>query len=654
MTSQLSRSLEEGSLDECMGLVYRRLLGAEFDVPPNRGLGERSIDYLIELLRSDSSNPSLRDKLTKAVSHLLEDRVIPKAQSSQMEGEEWSLALLELVGEIGAGSFSNQVSRLASSVAPHAASDSKLARAVFLETLRLTSGLKEEDARSIRSQALHRKALCARAVEVIADVDPISLFERKAGHLSEYLHTYALPKEKWKHLQQVVNLSASRARVIYDEQEFEAFIEAIAESAKIWSEDKRRVKLRHAFMRGLSLAGITSTHIKKVERAFWSYLKPDYGGSNDYQPERTELGGVLRRWLKEAPYEGEIGAPLCWNYLPFAENGYLRAFQIMVETFFGVDVEVDTKTPFEQVGRLLADKAGKITVAIHNNSMEKHFRAAPGEPELLRSCEPLFKFERYEMLFNRDRLQRELLGTAKSRHTELIVSMLDRSLRKVWKDDVEGLAYLFSKCKISVCRGTDMEQALIGFLEKMGVPNNQYERWLHDAQPDGGAADLLDGKVGFYVGGALQSHYLQNTFEDRIGLVNEIDYKLMEYMYIAKSEYKKAEKFYNKILLLWTQLERVWNGIKEPANMTEEVRELFYALEDDILSSVNGNNLGMAFVASFEELDTILQKHDNLISCKPDSCRFIPVDGDKITHDRGQGGQDISSKKGEHHMRKVV
>lgn len=636
--------LFKSSTETAAHSIIERIQGGIFDVPINYSFGERAIDFIIDSISAPKYH-ARRRKITLAIKYLLSNYIYLEIEEDTADPQELTL-LLEIIDHTYIEDLDDEIIALVQLIIVKNNNGYSDLGPVVMEALRHASRLDGSFPKILASNIVHEEELADDAVMILAQTNPKVLLRNNAALLNIYIFEHVLnDKYELTVLSSLFSELFTAANSQYKNGQYEEFLSLFLSFVDGWVNNSRSRDIRLAFMNGLSWSRTRSSVIGRIEDRFWSRHEREISTTNNNLTDsRIAAHNQLKKWIgiTESETRNRHQGPITWNDLPFAEAGLIRLYQIASEFVLGIDVQLEVKTPFQEVGKSLVDK--KITLAIHNDTLISSL-STRNQGRILKSSIPIFTFDNYLLQMNRDRLE-QLVADQYSQRKELCrvanIILEEDSISSIVESDSRVNKLLLGEIvmllKVAVDDGTDQSLALFKLLRSIGVEDAL--EMIVPRTADEGAAALVDGEVGFYIGGALQSDYMRRYFHDSISSVYSIEFPINEYLYIHKDTYEGEERFFDQLLYLWSLVPKLWRMVTGKYNSPRNIMDFINTLPEDILAQVNKRSRGFASrIASTDVLNDIYDKHDRydkkwidmiMGSYDPDSVTFVEPDRYKV------------------------
>lgn len=332
------------------------------------------------------------------------------------------------------------------------------------------------------------------------------------------------------------------------------------------------------------------------------------------------------------------------NYIPYVENVFINILEEVCDAHVGISMDIrSSESGYVNTFDQLYNE--KIQLAISSKPLER----THDDRFLFRSEKPIITFKGYTLLASTNVLYSKLNSTEEPNKDFITKILTGHKLDLSDPEELFQLGKIMNLCGYATLQNTDTEESLTRVFEEQRIEPPKVSL---DLSPDMGLAGLLDGKFGFYIGGALQTHYAQKVFHPRIANVAEIPQALDLYMYASseKNRFKSEEEaidFINKstlglVLETWGFVSEVWEALRQPDEMTsmlsQSEQSTIRFLQSQLVSNLNVKrpNSSAGLIRNFEHLVDVITSHNSIYSSKN---QFIvckhdrnPVRKNKTTH----------------------
>jgi len=602
-----------GDIDALVGLIDRRMAGDHLDAPFGVG-GIAPRDLIVELYRQPEAVPVI----DRAIATLLSTKALAcveavDADDGRGEALLWALEFFALLRDLRFSGAHRDFRRACERVC---LLDIERPAARQLQLACLTAyatggsdakGLIDYFSRALRSADAARSFSCA-----LAGTAPGVFLTALGPHLLTELADWsdAGPQDLTFLTDALRNALDALAADHLDpiQHGLDKFLRHAADKAC----HPGGANIRAAVSTALSLSPLSISILREFEHAYWGMCpKTDIRRDAKLHDAREYLRKQARSGF---PVTKTLRSVITINSLPYAEAALLRLFEHVMKAAFDVDV----LTHSTEYGNVLEDLLkGRIDIAVHNGTLIEQQHSIPENTPILASS-PLIIFKKYDVLANRARL-RELV-----RSPELSEKARGLAQQILSGDRIApaapGLNELAQHGEVTFLDGTDTERIAGLFFG----PSLRHHR--HDLDPDEGLERLLDGGVCFYVGGALQSHYAQNTCRNRVLIAGEVNTDTNVRFYLLDEKFRQDEELYRVCLRAWGAVVDIWEDLRNPGKASSILKPLLDALRTDLVAHINSDrSLRYGLASSFDDLRQVISDHD-ILKKGHQKPYFFPVD----------------------------
>lgn len=398
-------------------------------------------------------------------------------------------------------------------------------------------------------------------------------------------------------------------------------------------QDKSIFEKFHSY---LSQSNLPIKYLWEIDSDYWmnhyydfsnQYNEPSYHNNADFQYDDMEKN--FTRWATNNQQYKNLEArtdkgnwpskELKISYIPYAENALINLLEIICDKFAGLAMNIYDNPKYDYANAFNSMYEGKIDLVFASELIENP-PSSEKEIHVYRSDRPLLTYNNYHMLVSTDVLSKLLLLSSTTfNEINLINLILDSDDVLSIKDIVyhTELLSLFKKLRVTTWQNTDTSAYFNKFIK------NELKDKVNivDLDPDTGIKDFIDGEIGFYIGGALQSHYALKVFPHKIKKLFIIEAKLDLYLYtciFANNENIQGINNSNmsKVLAIWDFVIQTWNNLNiKSDNYRKSQSEKYDFLKKSLVANLNckrENSVGL--VRDFEHLYSIIDEHDLLNS----------------------------------------
>jgi hypothetical protein len=598
---------------ETARLLDRRLCGDQQEAPFAGLAGLRASDIVLEIYQREECRPAIEN----AIGLLLGERAHKELRSlgdneEQFESLFWLLELMALIERIGVGSYTRQLGILAASL-PALDPTNRGLRQVQLAAVRAVARAVSDEEILVGLFGLaYRTINDARDYSLaLAGVVPSLFLEVLAPQVvRRFEDLKTLDKADFDFLEvAVVNAVSALQSASTDclSRELESFIMKASSCAEF----QNGHLIRQAICAGLARAPIRVSALARFEDEYWrKFPRLDF-----LNPKDIALNSSTKFFGEDVrgkyPFKRTTVTSLRMNPIPYAEGALLQLFSLVMKAAYDIDIHFQ-KIDYRSVLQALTD--GDIDLAAHTPYILEQLSTASGA-ELVESPR-LIHFKKYELLASHARL-RDLVSARL--FEDDIRAMASELLggEKVGEDIAAEtrprLQRLISELRIAVQASSDTHGALQKWLGE--IPGAA----LHDVDSDEGLRQLLDGDVGFYIGGAVQASYALNVCPSRAVHVADVPETVNVHFFTLQSRYDAspdASRLFQQCVVAWQAVKDLWSALTSPdENMHPRLRPLLGALRRELPVGVNCHrDPRKGYARSFVDLAQIIATHDDLLS----------------------------------------
>lgn len=624
MSSHIDAILDAGSTTEIAGMILARLRGAHYDAPFDRTMGEGPEDFLLNtVIKSGSTHPTRASRLADGLILVAEANVLPLLGASGAAASEKGLA--------EALSWLLPYFRLAAHVNNEHLHDIHL---VCLDRLRIVSERRPSVIRAyfeLASLLLPRfESNPWRIADILSglvdeDVELAHQFALSAA--SQFPEAFAKGAlricldlvlcqgpDAREYVADILRDLLNAARTRLAKPGYDAVVHELQNLLVASVSSPNTTVLRDVVLMGATRAMIPVADIFQLEQCHWdAAIVPDPAEALEFDEPRRQIRERLRRAFQNRLLSHERGRTrVTINEVPYAEAGYFHLLRLLAA--IDDDVHLDLRpVRWSEVGTELF--AGRLDIAVHNETILTHPSPTPDQRRVRRSKLPAFEYRDYVVLITTKRLrgilsQNDIAGDVRS----LLTALLDGK-RGAWDEPelcANALRTIFDQSHIAVQDHTDLYVAFEDFLK--GLAAFKLDSLLvDDLDQDLGMQRLLDGRVDIYLGGAIHSHYALNAFPERVRVLFEgVGESSACYFFSTADYFRNNRELVERIGGLWRQAVWMWNQL-----LTEDKENgrgaFFEAVRRHLVHQVNcSKSITAAFAASFDDLIYLSKRHNAL------------------------------------------
>jgi hypothetical protein len=632
--SELRQALNEGNHARAADLIWRRLAGDHLDAPFDIVAGESPGDYIHSLHEAGFAEP-----LACALANLL-DAQVPTAIDAMADKPSLSGAariaeLLHLLERTRYPDPGRRLERICERLMLLPRFEKNLAAmqlAAFKTYITLDLEHKER-LLTLFSPALDQPELLPAYCIAAAKADPMVFFDTIARHLLPELgRRRASVGDEFDFLSESVRIAAN---LLIDRQQMasdlvatlDGFFTHVAQSAR--SPNGRPI--RSAVLKGLSRTSLPAAFLRNFEAAFWDALPPASAALS-----RSEGRSHLRGWL-----QNKVAAPklnhavgLGLNAVPYGEAGLFRLLALVLRVGWDFRLNI-VHDDYSHVGASLGE--GRLSIAVHNSSIERQVKALPNGPVPLFASPPLLTFQNYDMLLSQAALRSCYRNPVLPPSTrEIVERLLDGGMLDLSKasSDGEEAVTLMKQGGVYFLKDTDTQAVALLVAGERAVELDDDEHYIHSSiNPDEGLEQLLDGEVLLYFGGAIQSHYALANCANRISMAGRVEMATELKFYVDERQYLQPDKkaTYDFILSAWNITTNIWKILRHRNRAPKDWGDLPLALREEIIVEVNrSQDMPNGFVSDFDDLFDLIREHDT-IHIMPETASFEAISKSTVT-----------------------
>lgn len=595
------KAIANGDNAELAALIDRRLGGDQLDLPLDSLGVDCPRSAIVDLHRSRDKRKAIEAAIDQLVDSVVSERIEAVRKCSTCD--ETVLWLLEFFALLHETRYVKPLGRLKETCSYLMVLDPKSepVRVVQLAAFKVMS-----------SSGQFQASLAQLAAPALMSIEAAGDFARMAAEFapSSFLHDLA-PLLLTRYLER----DPSELGFLTDS--LDIAITSLLSQGKapldeglghfLWCAARTKPAVREAVAETLSRSPLPISVLRKFEQDYWDVFPPVDLQFRDFEQERAAL---RREFAERVVFPEGASLSIATNPLPYAEAAYFYLFSMIMSIVHDIDINIHTMGYGGVLSKL---HAKKIHLAAHNQFI-KNQPIGGNEDSSLVWTEPLVRFCGYDILASGELLEariRERGLTAAA--TALACEMLEGHFLDdaATKPPPEPLAELVRSVRLTYLSDTDTEVAGQSFF------GMQDPRFIDSLDPDEGLERLLDAEVGFYVGGALQSHYAKTVCPSRVIRVAEVAQETTVHFFALQKTYREHKTLFDHLAADWRLVDQVWHWLEDPVHAPKALRPLLIEMQNGLVLLINRDrSLKNGFATSFRELDDLLRRHDTLLRPK--------------------------------------